>query len=302
MSTLTIKQNVKNIAATGSNLLEAAEGCRAANFTAQQCAPELYNNFPSTSANDLAAVLVDVWACELSSSDLSAALTSCQNDGSSAYSASEISDAVSTNLTLEYLDVANVPTQYGGGTNNQLKMIGLAQGNLVTTTAAEGARFLIISCLPGSYSRTPGSMIAALYDAYGIDVGSLAESPAADYLSDLTSPTGVAIPYQQLLVLETSGQDAVANIPGLFTAIKKYIPNPPVIPDTGPTILSDMVSTGSAGAGYIQVLEALFNGAYDLMTARAGYNMTCFRMVNYTSSWSASLTSEFNQLKSAQGL
>jgi len=304
-------ERIKEIATAANGLLETAEGCRAANFSALQCAPELYTSYPTTAATDLAATLIEVWACELSSANLSTALSSCiKNDSSPAYTAADISAALTANMTLEFLDVANVPVQYGGGTNNQLKMIGLAHGNLVNVSAPEGDHFLIISCLPGDYSPTPGSLIAALDSAYGINIANLAKAPAADYRAThhcwvsatLSSSTAKTIPYKQLIVFESTGQDATANIAGIFATIKQYIPTPPVIPNTGPTILSAMVSTGSAGANNIQVLDALVNGAYKLMTDGTGYNMTCFRIVSYPPTWSAPLTTEFNKLKTQHGL
>jgi len=306
-----LAERIQEIAGEADSLLETAEGCRAANFTALQCAPELYTTFPTTSATDLAAILVDVWACELSAANLTEALTNCKKaDSSPAYTASEISAAVTANMTLEFLDVGNIPTQYGGGTNNQLKMIGLAHGDLTTVTEPEGDHYLIISCLPGDYAPTQGSLIAALDNAYGINIANLAKSPAADYRSshncwvstNLSSSTGKTIPYKQVIVFESTGQDAVANIPGIFAAIKEYVPTPPTIPNTGPTILSGMVSTGGAGANNVNVLEALFNGAYNLMTEGTGYNMTCFRIVSFPTAWSAPLTTKFNTLKTQHGL
>jgi len=308
MGSASVKAIFQELAGTGavSDLVALAQACRASNLTALECAPELYTSFPTSTASELGAALVETWACELSSSVMTQALTACKKpDNSAAFTAAEIAQSVSDNLSLLYLDSANIPTQYGAGINNQLKMIGLSQGDLVTIKPAEKAMFLVISCLPGDYSPTPGSMIAALDSAYGINIATMATDMAADYRSthhcwiskDISGYTSTDVPYQQLLVFESNGSDAVANIPGIFAGIQEYMPTPPAIPDTGPTIISAMVSTGSAGADPSSVLEALFNSCWSLMTDGAGYNMTCFRAIVYQSSWSAALTTTFDQLK-----
>lgn len=288
------------------NLIAMTQACRASNLTALDCAPELYQLFPTTSASDLGAALVTTWGCELSAANLTTALNSClKSDSSPAYTTAQVAQSISDNLSLNHLDSANVPTTYGPAINNQLKMIGLAQGSLVTIKPAESAQFLIISCLPGDYSPTPGSMIAALKTAYGLDVAAMAQNKAADYLqtdscwfSQNLSQYAANIPYQQLLVFETTGADAIAKIPGIFSAIQFYVPNPPAIPDTGATIVSALVSTGSAGADPAGVLTQLFNSCWSLMTNGSGYNMTCFKIVSYPASWSSSLTTTFDLLKS----
>lgn len=180
-------------------------------------------------------------------------------------------------------------------------MIGLSQGNLVTVTSAEDAQFLCISCFPGDYSPTPGSLIAAIQNAYDISFATLASNMAADYrsenhcwISQELSQYKSGLPYKRLLVFESDGSDAPGNVPGIFAGIKKFIPSPPAIPNTGPTIISAMVSTGSAGADPNTILTALYNGVYKLMTD--DYNLTCFRIVNFHSSLNSQLVTTFNGL------
>lgn len=305
-----VARRAQELASGGATLLETAQGCRASNFSARQCAPELYSLFSSSTADELGSVLVQVWACELSRDNLSAALQACESNGHPAFTTSQIGAAVAASMSLKYLDVAHVPTSYGGVNNQQLRMIGLSQGDLAGITESEAARFLLFSCLPGDYSPTPGSLIAALQNAYGIDVGQLAQNPAADYRSthhcwisqDMTSAGTSGLPYQQLICFESNGSDAVANIPGVFAAIKEYIPHPPVLPNTGPTIMSGLLSTGGAGADPSSVLTALFNGCWDLMKTAPEYNITCFRIDIYPTQWEQSLTQVFDQLKQGHGL
>lgn len=305
-----VAKHARSLSDSGASLLETAQGCRASNFTAKQCAPELYALFPGTSANDMGEVLVEVWACELSEADLTAALQSCQSGGQPAYSAAAISASIAASMTLTYLDVAHIPTSYGGVDNGELRMLGLSQGDLAGIKEAEAARFLLFSCLPGDYTPTPGSLIAALQSAYGINVAQLAQDPAADYrathhcwISKPMSGEGTAtIPYQQLICFESTGSAAPANIPGVFAAIKEYIPDPAPLPNTGPTVISGLLSTGGAGGDKSAVLTALFNGCWDLMKTAPEYNISCFRITIYPTEWEQSLTQLFEQLKSQHGL
>jgi len=303
-----IRARIRALAVDDAGLLDVAQGCRASNFTALQCAPELYLLFPATSANDMASVQVQVWACELSSAGLTAALQACKkSDGTDAYTADQIAAAVPAAMSLAFWDMAHVPTQYGGSTNKELKMIGLSQGNLTKIKPSEAARFLCMSCLPGDYAPTPGSLIAAVQSAYGVNIGSMAADPAADYRSTnhcwISKPFGnPSVPYQQLLCFESTGANAVSYIPGVFASIKQYIPNPPVIPNTGPTVISALLSTGGAGADPSQVLTALFNGCWNLMTVGAGYNMTCFRIVVFQTSMQQQMVGVFEQVKKSHGM
>jgi len=305
-----VAERTRALKAGGATLLETAQGCRASSFTAQQCAPELYYVFPTTTADQMGAVLVEVWACELSKEGLTTALQSCMSDGQPAYTAEQISAAVAASMSLKYLDVAHVPTEYGGVNNTELRMIGLSQGDLVGITAAEHARFLLFSCLPGDYSPSSGSLIAAIQNAYGINIAQLAQDPAADYRSthhcwiskELSGAGSESIPYEQLLCFESTGSQAPANIPGVFAAIKEYIPTPPPLPNTGPTIISGMLSTGGAGADKSAVLTALFNGCWNLMKTAPEYNITCFRIDVFPTAWEQPLTQLFDQLKKDHGL
>lgn len=299
---------IAGIAAAAGNdsLLATANGCRASNLTALECTPVLYNLFPTTSANDLASAVVQVWSCELSSANLTTALAACvKSDNSRAYTDAEVHAAVAATISLVFLDVAHVPTTYGGGVNNELTMIGLSQGDLTAVTPSEAARFLVISALPGDYSPASNSLIAAVNNAFGIQVATLVQNPAADYRStnhcwisqNLSTYTSKSLPYQQILCFESTGADAAANIPGVFASIKQYIPSPPPIPETGPTIVSALLSTGSAGADKEAVLTALFNGCWSLMTGGTGYNLTCFRIDVFPTGWDQPLTALFDQLK-----
>ncbi|MEC7798009.1 MAG: hypothetical protein VX755_11910, partial [Pseudomonadota bacterium] len=219
-----------------------------------------------------------------------------------------ISAAVAASISLTVWDVAHIPTTYGGAVNHRLKMIGLCQGDLTTIKPAEAAQFLIISCLPGDYTPSAGSLIGAIQTAWGINVGQMAANPAADYRSDLhcwisqpfsSLQPSKTVPYTQLICLESTGANAVAWIPGVFSAIQRYVPSPPPIPETGATIASALLSTGGAGADPVQVLTALFNGCQTLMTAGPGYNLTCLRIDVFNPALQGPLVAAFDQLKPA---
>jgi aegerolysin len=291
---------------TVAALLSDAQGMRVSGFTALQSSLTLYQAHPAASAIDMAVVLVQVWACELSSTGLVAALQACVNqNGGRAYTDSQIDAAVAAAMSLVFWDVAHLPTQDAGVVNSELKMIGLAQGDLTAIKPAEAAQFLVISTLPGDYSPTPGSMIAGLQNAYGVNVASMVADPAADYRSTnhcwISKPFALtsAVPYRQLICFEASGANAVAWMPGVFAAIKQYVPAPPALHNPGVTVASAMLSTGAAGADPAKVLAALFNGCWDLMTA--GYNMSSFRIGVHEAGQQQQMVSLFDQLKKSRG-
>ncbi|HEY0114596.1 MAG TPA: hypothetical protein VGB54_02635 [Allosphingosinicella sp.] len=298
-----IRAIVRAAAVGGQSLLEAAVGCRNANFTALQCAPHLYTFPPTPSAADMASVLVQVWAPELSGAGLTAALQACVTaTGAPAFTGAQIAAAVAAAISLTFWDVAKIPTPTGPTLNDELKMIGLVQGDLSTITASEGAQFLVFSCLPGDYSPTPGSVVAALQNAYGINIAALAASPAADYrathncwISTPLAVPGKTIPYQRLICFESTGAAAAAQIPGVFAALAQFAPQPSPTPSTGPTLVTSMLSTGSAGADDNQVLTALVNGAKGLMNS--GYMVTSLRVVVYQAALQQQLVSLFDTLK-----
>lgn len=295
------------VAACGYDLEQSAQASRASGFTAEQSLPALYSLFDTESADRFAAVTVTVWGASLSAEGLTTILQSCKKkDDSRAFPDAAISTAIQAAMSLVFLNVAHVPTEYGGIANEQLKTIGLARGDPTAIKPAEKARYLVISCPPGDYAPTPGSMIKALQDAYGLCIATLAADPAADYRTtwhcwiskDLSTATSQAIPYGHILCFESTGAQAPEQIPGIFAAIKEFEPQPPAVPDTGATILSSLVCTDAAeaaGTDECDVLEALFNGCWELM--RGGYNLTAFRVVSGDAAGAESLARCFDGLK-----
>lgn len=61
-----------------------------------------------------------------------------------------------------------------------------------------------------------------------------------------------------------------------------------------------LLSTGSAGANPNAVLTALVGGA--MSAINGGYNLLGVRVVVFTPSWLAGLTTQFTQLKQQYGL
>jgi hypothetical protein len=277
---------IQRVAADAPDLATAAWGCKNGGFTAVECLPELQKRFPAATIGELAAVTVGVWACEASAATVEAALTACQ-----VWSSAEVAAATAADLHLVWHDLAKFKEAAGKPTN--LREVGLFQGDLTSMSAAETVSILVISALPGDLTPTPGSMIAALA-AKGVSVEQLSKTPAHDFRSQYKCWLSAEIPAQsfdQLLVLETTGAEAIANIPGVFNAIAAALPSPP----DNLTVATSMLSTGSAGAPQAAVLTALFDGAKASM--EGGYKLTGLKVVIYQADWVSQLVTEFDQLK-----
>jgi hypothetical protein len=277
------QDEIRALIAAGPDLPTAAWGCKNGGFTSLECAPQLHTAYPAASAAEIAAAIVRVWACETSASVLQQSLTACN-----AWSSAEITTASASALSLTWYDLARFKA-------SNLMEVGLFQGDLTAMSSAEHVSVLVISALPGDYTPTPGSMIAALA-AKGVSVGDLAKTPAVDMRQQhkcWLSQSVQGQDFDQLLVLETSGAEAAANIPGLFAGLATAVPSPPA----NMTVASALLSTGSAGAQPADVLTALFNGAKASM--EGGYGLTGLKVVVFKAAWISSLVTKFDELKGA---
>lgn len=282
---------LRKAADDGLPRLTVAIGCRNSGLDPVACAPELYNyNDPAgpnpPNAIQLSTVLMIAWGGIITSPILTSALQNVP-----AYTPAQITAAVTNQYTLNFLANYTQPLQ------NKLAAIALYQGNLVTISSGESVTYLIISCLPGDYTPSPGSMIAALASV-GVVVGQLAQNMAANYLGNYHCWISQSIsnqPFNRLMVLEATASTTVGWIPGLFTALQTFA-TAQAQPNI--TVASAMLSTGSAGADPSQVLTALFTGAKTLMNVPAVSLYAC-KLVNYNASWNTTLINTFNSLKNA---
>ncbi|HVV72575.1 MAG TPA: hypothetical protein VHI52_13930 [Verrucomicrobiae bacterium] len=275
----------------GLSRLDVAIGCRNSGLSPVECAPTLYTyNDPAgpnpPDAVQLATVLMIAWGGIITSPMLTVSLQQVTQ-----YTQAEISAAVTNQYTLNFLDNYSQPLV------NKLAAIALYQGNLVTLSSGEAVTYLVISCLPGDYSPSQGSMIAALASV-GVVVGQLAQNMAANYLGSYHCWVSQPIANQsfsRLLVLEATGATTVGWIPGVFTALQAYATSQA---QTNITVASAMLSTGGAGANPSQVLTALFTGAKTLMNV-SGFGLYACKIVNFNSSWNSALITTFDSLKNA---
>ncbi|MES2002882.1 MAG: hypothetical protein V4450_00070 [Bacteroidota bacterium] len=288
-SKISLAEIVSKGLATDASRLTVALGCRiGGNLDPIECAPTLYNYTDPSGPNppnaiQLSTVLMIAWGGIITPAILTSALQTI-----SAYTPTAITAAVTNQYTLNFLDSYVQPTA-------PLAAVGLYQGNLVTLSSGEAVTYLVISCMPGDYAPTPGSMIAALA-AVGVNVGTLAQTKAADYLSTYhcwVSQLITGQSFTRLLVLEASAAGTVGWIPGLFTALQTFAT---AQQQTDITIASAMLSTGSVGADPSQVLTALFTGAKTLMSPSPVGLYAC-KLVNYNASWNAALITTFDSLK-----
>lgn len=275
-------------------LEEAAKGCRSAGFEPQQCAPCLYLQYPDTTADAMAAVVVKVWAGEVSNDVLQEALTDCVTaEGQRAYTDQEISQAVSNNLSLEWLDSDRIEQDLN------IKVMGLYHGNLTTLKPAEAVDFLVVSALPGDYSPTPGSLIGAL-NSKGISVATLAQNKAADYEPELpcwisqpitSSESGIA--FNRILLYEPAdpAQQSDQHVQDIFTALTRFTGNN----TTETTVAMPLVSTGSGGAEPAAILTATFNAAKQTM--ESDFLLYALKIAVFEDNQVSAMTTLFDQLK-----
>ncbi len=258
------------LATQSTTLLDAAYGCRAGGLDPVTCAPVLLTEFPGTSANDMAVALSLGWAGLMNNAIMNSALAAA------GYSAGDISAAIAAVLHLSWLAAASYA-------DPQLplmaKVHALYEGDLTHLSAGEAVDFLVVSCLPGDYSPTSGSLLAAL-DAIGVSVQQLSANPAANYpqYSCWISQPIQNQSFSQLIVFESTGQNAAASVPGIFSALQAYWPTPHAGTDYPyATVATPLVSTGSAGADPTAILTAIFNAAKPVLSGT--YNLGVLRTV-----------------------
>ncbi|HEX8172021.1 MAG TPA: hypothetical protein VF824_15900 [Thermoanaerobaculia bacterium] len=277
----------RQIAADAITLLDAAYGCRAGNLNPVTCAPILLAQFPGTSATDMAVAFSLAWAGIINNSVMTAALTAA------GYSATDVAAAVAAALHLLWLDNA---TYANPDLPNMPKVHALYQGDLTRLSLGETVDFLVVSCLPGDYTPTPATLIGALNNI-GVSVQQLSQNPAATYAQYncwVSQPVS-GQSFSQLIVFQSTGQDAAANLPGIFSTVEAYFPTPH--PGTNypyANVAMPLVSTGSAGADPTAVLTAIFNSAKS--TLSGSYPLGCLRTVVYSSTLAQQMLTVFQQL------
>lgn len=293
MSCAHVATLLAELAAKGiTTFKESMEGCRVAGFDPIACTPCCYEQFPDTPANAIADAIVQVWPCEYSGDVITQSLQACKNPSTQApaFDTATIAAAVAQAVRLVWCA--------SGHTADDCHQIGLYQGDITHMKAnAENVDYLVVSCLPGDYTPSPGSLMAAL-QAIGINVAELAKNKAADYRT--TNSCWISQPianqaFSRLVVFESTGAEAADKIPGVFAGIQLFQPTPPVSPNPGVTVATTLLSTGAAGADPNTVLTAIFTAAINAIDA--GYNYLGVRVDVFPQAWVAGLTTLFEQLK-----
>jgi hypothetical protein len=276
---------------------ESMDGCRVAGFGPVACTPCCFEQFPATPANEVANTIVRVWPAEYSSTLLSQSLGACKNPATQAPAFDATTIAAASEQAVSLVWCAS------GHTADACHELGLFQGDVTHMKAnAENVDYLVVSCLPGDYNPSPGSMMAALL-AIGVNVATLAQNKAADYRT--THSCWISQPianqaFARLVVFESTGAAAPGAIPGVFAGIQQFQPSPPLAPNPGVTLTTTLLSTGAAGGDPNAVLTALFNAA--MASIDGGYNLLGVRIDVYQQAWVTGLTTLFNQLKQQHGL
>ncbi|MBU1014806.1 MAG: hypothetical protein KKG99_17565 [Bacteroidetes bacterium] len=242
----------------------------------------------------MASVMVQVWVGEVSNAVLQEALTNCVTaDKQRAYTDQEISQAVSANLSLQWLDDDRIEQDIN------IKVMGLYHGDLTNLKPAEKVDFLVVSALPGDYSPTHGSLIGSLNNK-GISVATLAQNKAADYepelpcwISQPITSTQPGIAFDRILLYEPADpvQQSAQHVQDIFTALTRFVGNT----TTQTTVAMPLVSTGSGGADPSAILTAIFNGAKRTMVT--DFLLAGLKIAVFEASQIGSMTTIFEQLK-----
>lgn len=270
---------------------EVARICKNNHLEFKGCIQCLYENFETTTADEMAKVALKVWYGVISCDLLKAALECSILEERRAYSDTEINNAIAANISLT-LD------SYYSEDGALDKIISLCEGDLTGTKPSEHTDFLIISALPGDYSPTKGSMVRALSNK-GISISMESTKKAADYREDLdcwitgqiSGVTGVECDYILVFEPQNPKTSALGKVENIFKAIKRFIPEPqmPI------SINSSLLCTNSGGVSGEDILKGLFNASKACLKDEA-YPINMFRISMFKVNYAALIT-VFENLK-----
>ncbi|AQW32560.1 hypothetical protein ACEQ38_23465 [Ralstonia syzygii subsp. celebesensis] len=141
---------------------------------------------------------------------------------------------------------------------------------------------LAVSCLPGDYTPSPGSVLGALA-ARGVSVQAMSGNKAANYEPDLpcwisnpVSNPQPGIAFSRVLVYEpvSPASNSVNLVPAIFTALSAFRGGAQT------SVAMPLVSTGSAGADPALIMRALFFAAVS-WGSRAAFPLSTINLVLY---------------------
>ncbi|AGH87581.1 MULTISPECIES: hypothetical protein [Ralstonia solanacearum species complex] len=141
---------------------------------------------------------------------------------------------------------------------------------------------LAVSCLPGDYTPSPGSVLGALA-ARGVSVQAMSGNKAANYEPDLpcwisnpVSNPQPGIAFSRVLVYEPASPatNSVNLVSAIFTALSAFRGSAQT------SVAMPLVSTGSAGADPSLIMRALFFAAVS-WGSRAAFPLSTINLVLY---------------------
>ncbi|NII29205.1 hypothetical protein HB364_29265 [Pseudoflavitalea sp. X16] len=174
----------------------------------------------------------------------------------------------------------------------------LCMGDLTNMAPTDAVTFLVVSALPGDYSPTQGSLIGALSQA-GVSVQQLSQNKAANYepktpcwISNTVGTPSPGIQFSRILLFEPANpsQTATGLVWSIFQALNCFQGN------TSTSVALPMICTGSGGASYQAIMQALFYAATYAGSLTA-YPMPTIKLVAYNSSQLALVQPTFTALK-----
>lgn len=176
------------------------------------------------------------------------------------------------------------------------RTISLYQGDITALQASEQVDFISVSALPGDYSPTRGSVIAALA-AKGVSLSTQAGHKAADY--EPTMPcwitqdvSSAGLNFNRIVVFEPSdpANKAGWDISMIYRAVNCFQGT------KASSIALPMVSTGSGGADLSVILRQLFfDGAH--WASRNNWQLSDIKLIAYGQADASTAKTQFAKMK-----
>lgn len=179
-------------------------------------------------------------------------------------------------MALQLIDSFTIDNAYSAPT------LQLCMGDLTNLAPEDAVDFLVVSAQPGDYSASGGSLIGSLAQA-GVSVQQLSNNKAANYepkipcwISNTISSSNSGIQFSRILLFEPSNPatDAAGLVWTIFQALNCFQGN------NSTTVALPMVCTGSGGASYQDIIQALFYAA-TFAGSLSAFPMPVIKLVAY---------------------
>ncbi|RBL90523.1 ADP-ribosyltransferase domain-containing protein [Chitinophaga flava] len=195
-------------------------------------------------------------------------------------------------MALQLIDSFTIDNANGSPT------LQLCMGDLTNLSSEDAVDFLVVSASPGDYSASSGSLIGSLAQA-GVSVQQLSNNKAANYepkipcwISNTISSSNSGIQFNRILLFEPTNPstDAAGLVWTIFQALNCFQGG------SNTTVALPMVCTGSGGASYQDIIQALFYAA-TFAGSLSAFSMPVIKLVAYDNDKLNQVQPTFSTLK-----